>query len=89
SKFWLYHKDDPNHIKEVNIPLNKITFPMLLGLDIHNNVEIGNHIVFKSSENLLEDLKQPNSGQETGLTDSQLDGLEQHLTNLYTQHQAY
>lgn len=89
SKFWLFNKDDPNHIKELNIPLEKITFPLLLGLDIRDNLEIGNHIVFKSSENLLEDIKQPISGKETGLTDSQLKGLEQHLINLYTQHKAY
>ena len=89
SKFWLYNKANPKHIMEIHIPLEKLTFPVLLDLDTQNNLEIGNHVLLKSSKNLVKDLEQPNSGLETGLTESQLDGLEQHLNNLYTQHQAY
>ncbi|MBR9775852.1 MAG: DUF4230 domain-containing protein [Cytophagales bacterium] len=87
SRFWLIDKREPNHIMQVNIPLEKLTFSSLL--DIQNNLEIGNHIVFKSSDNLLEDIKQSKSSQASGLTESQLNNLEKHLIKLYTQHKAY
>lgn len=89
TKFWLFDKRNPDDIMEVNIPLEKLTFPLILGLDSKDNLEIGNHIVFISSDKLWEDIKQPNSSQNTGLTKTQLNRLEQHLINLYTQHQAY
>ena len=87
SRFWLIDKREPNHIMQVNIPLEKLTFSSLL--DIQYNLEIGNHIVFKSSDNLLEDIKQSKSSQASGLTESQLNNLEKHLIKLYTQHKAY
>ena len=91
SKFWIVDKRSPDLLIEISIPLEQLTFPNLLNLDSinkpNNNLEIGHHILFKSSRDFKTDIQQPN--QLSSLSQEQRLNLEVYLTQLYTVHEAY
>ncbi|EPR69084.1 hypothetical protein ADICYQ_1856 [Cyclobacterium qasimii M12-11B] len=93
SMFWLVDKNAVDQLIQINIPLDQLTYPLLLSMGgqdkPYTNMVIGNHIVFKSSDNLSLELESPNSNPPSGLSQKQLEGLEAHLIKLYTDHDSY
>ncbi|WP_339925104.1 DUF4230 domain-containing protein [uncultured Cyclobacterium sp.] len=93
SEFWLVNKEVPDQLIQINIPLDKLTYPLLLnmsGKDNYNtSINIGNHVIIKSSINFKSDIENPNASSSTGLSQKQLEGLEAHLIKLYTEYDAY
>ena len=91
SQFWVVNKNEPEQIFKINIPLENLTYPLLLGLQENKNgktnLEIGNLIIFKSSNNYLKEIDNPNHSSD--LSQDQLKTLETHLIKLYTEYNAY
>jgi hypothetical protein len=91
SKFWVVDKRTPDQLIELNIPINELTYPTLLNLSNNNvpdnNLEIGNHVVFKSSRDFKTDVAQPN--RKSDLSQDQRLRLEAYLIQLYTQHKTF
>ena len=91
SQFWVVNKNEPEQIFKINIPLENLTYPLLLGLEENKNgktnLEIGNLIIFKSSNNYLKEIDNPNHSSD--LSQDQLKTLETHLIKLYTEYNAY
>jgi hypothetical protein len=91
SKFWVVDKRSPDQLIEIKIPIDELTYPMLLNLSNNNvpnnNLEIVNHVIFKSSRDFKTDVAQPT--QTSNLSQDQRLRLEAYLIQLYTQHEAF